>query len=218
MAQKSGVIGQPLPMKQGERTYQATDARGRRVTQLDPVAMHVLNYSGTIPVDKLSEIADEIRPKAKRQGLFQALTVLFGLLFVIGGNVFYFSYFSTWKGLDPIGVTIYVIQFVVIVSGPLIAYRLARGSYANRITPVMLKYSLCPHCGYDLRLLPASPNDGATTCPECGCAWLIDDTELVSATGALTAGTQTQKKWLIIIALLLGLLALAGLLALKMMR
>ena len=205
-------------MRPGDRTTQTTDARGRKVTQLDPVAMHLLNQGSVIPVDTLREMADEIRPGARRQGMIQVLIVLFGFLFVVGGNVVYFSYFSTWKGLDPVRIVIYLIQFIVIVSGPLIAYRLARGSYAHRIAPVMLKYSLCPHCGYDLRLLPASPNDGATTCPECGCAWLIGDAELASVTGELTAGAPTQKQWLIIIALLLGLLALGGLLALRMMR
>ena len=29
----------------------------------------------------------------------------------------------------------------------------------------------CASCGYDLRLLPADPEDGSTVCPECGCAW-----------------------------------------------
>jgi transcription initiation factor TFIIIB Brf1 subunit/transcription initiation factor TFIIB len=35
----------------------------------------------------------------------------------------------------------------------------------------MLKHRRCPHCGYDIRGLPVDPQDGATVCPECGCAW-----------------------------------------------
>jgi transcription initiation factor TFIIIB Brf1 subunit/transcription initiation factor TFIIB len=37
----------------------------------------------------------------------------------------------------------------------------------------MLKHLRCPHCGYDLRGLAADPEDGATVCPECGCAWRL---------------------------------------------
>jgi hypothetical protein len=41
------------------------------------------------------------------------------------------------------------------------------------IRRTMLKYRRCPHCGYDIRGLPADPEDGATVCPECGCAWRL---------------------------------------------
>ncbi|MEW6251597.1 MAG: hypothetical protein AB1716_13195, partial [Planctomycetota bacterium] len=39
------------------------------------------------------------------------------------------------------------------------------------VAAAILKHRRCPHCGYDLRLLPVDPTDGATVCPECGCAW-----------------------------------------------
>jgi hypothetical protein len=46
----------------------------------------------------------------------------------------------------------------------------------------MLKHRRCPHCGYDLRLLPIDSNDGATVCPECGCAWSLDGGDVREAT------------------------------------
>jgi transcription initiation factor TFIIIB Brf1 subunit/transcription initiation factor TFIIB len=39
----------------------------------------------------------------------------------------------------------------------------------------MLEHRRCPHCGYDLRMLPTDPDDGSTVCPECGCAWGLDE-------------------------------------------
>ena len=39
----------------------------------------------------------------------------------------------------------------------------------------MLKHLRCPHCGYDIRGLPTAPEDVATECPECGCAWRLED-------------------------------------------
>ena len=32
------------------------------------------------------------------------------------------------------------------------------------------------NAGYDLRQLPVDPEDRATVCPECGCAWILDAT------------------------------------------
>jgi hypothetical protein len=50
-----------------------------------------------------------------------------------------------------------------------------RGVRFQRITKVMLQHRRCPHCGYDLRDLPVDGADGATVCPECGCAWRLSD-------------------------------------------
>jgi hypothetical protein len=94
-----------------------------------------------------------------------------GFILIVGGNIIYLRYFSTWKGFDPVNVTIYVVQVVVILSGPLLAFRIARAKYVSRVASVMLKRRHCPHCGYDLRGLPVDSTDGATVCPECGCAW-----------------------------------------------
>jgi hypothetical protein len=149
------------------------DARGRDVTQLDPVAMYVLNQDRMIPADTLRQMADEIRPGARRQALLQICTVIFSFLFIVGGNVVYFRFFSSWKGLDPVNVTIYGIQLLVILGGPFLAYRVVRQTYSNHIASVMLEYSRCPHCGYDIHGLPADPADGTTVCPECGCAWKL---------------------------------------------
>jgi hypothetical protein len=120
-------------------------------------------------------MADQILPGARRQRLLQVLSVASGVLLIVGGNIIYFRYFSTWKGIDPVMGMIYVIQAVVILSGPLIAYRMAKSRYAKRVARVMLMHRHCPHCGYDIRRLPADPTDGATICPECGCAWRMVD-------------------------------------------
>jgi len=55
---------------------------------------------------------------------------------------------------------------------PWFAIRRAKGS---RVCAALLNHRRCPHCGYDLRGLPTTPSDNTTVCPECGCAWVIDD-------------------------------------------
>ncbi len=149
------------------------DARSRLVTQMDPVKMHLLNLRTHIPTETLQAMVDDLLPGAKRKRLIQVLAVVFGFLFVVGGNVVYFRYFSTWKGLDPVNTAIYVVQIVVLLGGPVLAFRITRSEYANRVAAVMLRHRHCPHCGYDIRGLPIAPDDGATVCPECGCAWAL---------------------------------------------
>jgi hypothetical protein len=152
------------------------------------VKLHLLNLPSVIPAQTLRDIADELMPGARRQRLLQILSVVAGFVLVIGGNIVYFRYFSTWKGLDPINTTIYIVQFLCLMSGPLIAYRIARSGYASRVVSVMLKHRHCPHCGYDLRLLPVDPQDGATVCPECGCAWRLGEAAGLGHGGAVGDG------------------------------
>jgi hypothetical protein len=149
------------------------DARGRPVSQLDPVKLHLLNQRSIIPARTLRAMADQIMPGARRQRLLQVFAVALGFLVVVGGTIIYFSYVSTWKGFDSVNVTIYGIQVVVILSGPLLAFRMARAKYVRRVASVMLDHRHCPHCGYDIRGLSTDPSDGATVCPECGCAWRL---------------------------------------------
>ena len=151
------------------------DARGRLATQFDPVKAHLLNQATLIPAETLRAVAEDVLPGARRQRLIQVVSVVFGFLFVIGGNIVYFRCFSTWSGLDPVGIAIYAVQIIVLLSGPVIVFRMARSQYAGRVATAMLRHLRCPHCGYDIRGLPRNPEDGATVCPECGCAWMLDD-------------------------------------------
>lgn len=148
-----------------------TDARGRRVTQLDPVKLHLLNLPSIIPAATLRAMSDEIQPDARRQRLGQILSVAFSFLLIGGGTFVYFRYFSTWTGFDPVNSSIYLLQILIVLAGPVIAYYVFRARYASKIAAVMLKHGHCPHCGYALKGLSASEEDGATVCPECGCAW-----------------------------------------------
>jgi len=133
--------------------------------------LRLLNQHSLIPDETLEAMVNELLPGAKRKRLIQVLALVLGFVVVVGGNVIYFTFFSSWKGLDPVNTSIYFVQFVVLMSGPLIALRMARSEYAHRVAEVMLRFLHCPHCGYDLRGSPKTAEDGATVCPECGAAW-----------------------------------------------
>ncbi|MHC5112104.1 MAG: hypothetical protein ACYTHJ_19760 [Planctomycetota bacterium] len=152
------------------RGSRITDARGRTVRLLDPVRLYLLSIHSIIPAAALESMSGELLPGARRQKKFQFITMGLSLLFVGGGTVAYFKYFSTWKGFDPVNVTIYALQLILIVAGPVLAIHFARKKYYGRVATVMLQHRYCPHCGYDLRSQRDDTVDHVVVCPECGCA------------------------------------------------
>lgn len=60
---------------------------------------------------------------------------------------------------------------------PWLAWFIIRRARFGKVTRAMLKYRRCPHCGYDLHALPVADEDGATICPECGCAWMLPESD-----------------------------------------
>jgi len=145
------------------------DARGRRVTQLDPVALHILQRNEPIEREVLASIVSEkgIRMTRLEKGAMILSLVLLAALIVtviiklLGGE----SWGHLVRRMVP---TFYLFIWPFIVWGG------TRASRFGKTAPAMLKHRRCPHCGYDIRGLPAGENDGATVCPECGCAWKLD--------------------------------------------
>ncbi len=149
------------------------DARGRKVALLDPVTMRLLRRHGVIPAETLGALADEIGVgwSKKVRVLFLISVVCLGLFVLV-----------TLLGviadvIEGPGFNVPVPVLAVLPSmwvGPWLMWMGARAARSKRIHRVMLEHRRCPHCGYDLRLLPTDPADGATVCPECGCAWMLD--------------------------------------------
>jgi hypothetical protein len=152
------------------------DARGRSVSQLDPVMMHLTHRPGIIPPDVLRKIAPEVGVGITRGtrvllwgsivgivGLGIALTIC--IIRLANGSI---STGDSFRSLIP---------YVGVFSGSFICWINLRYARHQKIGDVMLKHRRCPHCGYDIRGLPADTSDGATVCPECGCAWRLTHTD-----------------------------------------
>jgi hypothetical protein len=150
------------------------DARGRRVSQLDPVMMHLLHRPGIIPSDVLREIAQQIGlgiTRATRSAFWASIVGLacLGIALAIcmtrlaGGSISTGRFFRN------------LVPYTGVLCGLFTCWISLRNARHQKIGSVMLQHRRCPHCGYDVRLLPADPADNATVCPECGCAWRLED-------------------------------------------
>ncbi len=176
--------------------------------------MHLLRRHALIPVEPLREMAEEADRRWARRGHLILLIYVVGLLLCYAGGFWYRS-----SGWGLVEILFALAQFAFMFGAFIGTWIWAKRARFGRIHLIMLKHRRCPHCGYNLRLLPTDPEDQTTVCPECGCAWLIDDAVLTERLVATTpvAPPGTQKKLLVLMGLLLGVMALGGLfLALKL--
>ncbi|MGD2107988.1 MAG: hypothetical protein PVI86_01225 [Phycisphaerae bacterium] len=152
------------------------DAHGRVVSQLDPVVMHLTRRTGLIPDDVLHDIARDIgfgMTKGVRVALCAWIVCSVSLVIAVVILFFRLSNGAITTGRFALSLVPYcgvLTVFFAFWSG-------ARNTRHQRIKTVMLRHQRCPHCGYDIRGLPTDPGDGATVCPECGCAWRLDGTD-----------------------------------------
>jgi hypothetical protein len=150
-----------------------TDARGRTVKQLDPVLMHYLRRHDLIPAGPLAEIARDSGSGWAVQGqlIFTTLWSLALVLLVI-------AHFVKWGGglsVHPREVRLLIFLSVCFTVNIIIVWYVSRYVRRRQTRRILLGHRRCPHCGYDLKDLPVDPPDGATVCPECGCAWRLPE-------------------------------------------
>lgn len=162
-----------------KRAGHIRDARGRTVAQLDPITLRLLGGEEGISADVLEAMCARIGERMTWTEL-----CLFGSPGVMHWVI----------RLTAIGLAVLLVSCVVLVivrpaalvsavpfllppSASLgflyLLWVVARRTRCRRVAEIMLEFHRCPHCGYDLRMLRAAPEDGATVCPECGCAWAL---------------------------------------------
>jgi len=156
----------PLP---SESVGRVKDARGRKVTQLDPVALHLLRRHDVIEADVLRAIAHEKGVRIAGKERIPLVAGVVGALLVI--SLFTIALITGGIRNAPLAKSA---GLVYLCSIPWIVWYAIKRRRFGKVAAAMLKYSRCPHCGYDLRLLPTDSGDGATVCPECGCAWQLE--------------------------------------------
>ncbi len=168
-----GMTGKPMAPENQTNRPQAqkghiTDARGRRVSQLDPLALHLLHRNETIERDTLAKI---VREKGIDPNKLEKISVVTVLLCIVAAIVILIVKYLAAKQWGVILKE--SVPMIYIFIWPFVAWGHLRKKRFGSIAAAMKKHLRCPHCGYDLRDLPVDENDGATVCPECGCAWKL---------------------------------------------
>jgi len=157
------------------------DARGRSATLIDPFIMHRLRKYDTIPEEPLTSIAREIGSGWAKQGVW-----IFSYVWSVALVILVAAHFIKWGGgfsAAPRELRLWIVLLSLFVVNVALVWYFSRRVRLKRVHRILLKYIRCPHCGYDLRMLPTDPTDGATVCPECGCAWRLDDTAVEAVDG-----------------------------------
>ncbi len=154
------------------------DARGRKVTQLDPYVLHLTRQHGTIPAEPLTRMAGELGSGIEHlpRWVVRVCAVAWGL--AVGVYVLYcIDLLRRSRLADLLGTPGIMMSMLCFV--PALAWYSTKLVRLARTCTIMLKHLRCPHCGYDIRGLPVDPQDSCTVCPECGCAWRLDDSHAV---------------------------------------
>jgi hypothetical protein len=147
------------------------DARGKPVTLLDPYLLHKLRRHDVIPAEPLGKIARGIG-----SGWAKAGRVIFTIVWPVVLVCLAVAHVGKWGGgfaVHPRELRLWIVLLLCFAVNVVLVWFFSRSGRLERVCRVMLKHLRCPHCGYDLRMLPTDPKDGATVCPECGCAWRL---------------------------------------------
>ena len=200
-----GLTQVPYMTAMGAKKHHIQDARGSWVTQLDPIKLHLLRRHDVIPADALREIAEATDRKWARWGYW--LVGFNGvLLLAVWVALTYYVTFQSPRGWgNPVIWAIYVAQLLLIGGGAWFTWVAGKQTWWPRVRLAMLKHARCPHCGYDLRGLTADAADDAVACPECGCAWLLNDPAVLAydAKAAQALPPAERRRRIILTAVLL---------------
>ena len=193
-----------------------TDRRGKTVELLDPMMLQLLRRDHAIDQRTLDRMMNHLEPglagRSRKMFLSLALGLAvagaaFTVLWLVGGRNFRTALTQSivqqpWIFLPAVFGTVVV---------PIIA---ARKRHGRRVPGLLLRYKRCPHCGYDLQGAAVDESDGATVCPECGCAWDLASAPAVAVQASTLAPAERSPVTKLVIAgsLLLGLAVLGAML------
>jgi ssDNA-binding Zn-finger/Zn-ribbon topoisomerase 1 len=173
-------------VRKRQHSMHIRDARGRRVSQLDPVMMHMLHRHDVIEPEALRAIAEDIGPGYARASRIAGWTVF--ILGAGGMTIMLVRAYLFRGGLDIVGKILALVNIICLALFMLGIWTGARKLRFGRVKRIMLAHRRCPHCGYNLANLPVDARDGVTVCPECGCGWNMKEEGLRDQGAEGTAG------------------------------
>jgi hypothetical protein len=156
------------------------DARGRRVTVIDPGVDWLLGRTEQIDAVTQNRIMAELGVKSRgaRRWILGGIALV-GSLVVVAATGIAIDVFLGGTGarqdlLYSLRITGPSVGAMLIASVVLPIWS-ARRRRLQQALRVMLRNGHCPHCGYRIAEIPSDSQTGHTICPECGCAWVRSD-------------------------------------------
>jgi hypothetical protein len=187
------------------RSGRVRDARDRVVKMIDPKPLQVLKRHDVIEPAALDAIIEVLEPGARRNRRLAWIALGIVVPLVVIGIGIDVAIEGKPAVDDLVGAVTNPAIMSAIVAGAVVSIVGARHARFARLKRVMLRHSRCPHCGYGLTGVPPSDEDGATVCPECACAWRLDDPAL--ARPEPSAGKPRGLQLIVLLVLALGSLA-----------
>lgn len=201
-----------MKRRKPSRLGRTRDDRGRFVKMIDPIPPYMRRRYDVIDAEALERIAQALEPGVRmrrRLSFLPFLNPVATLALIIAG----FAIADSLAAADIIGSLANPGVLVAIVGGLLVPGIITRQERLTRVRSVMLRHRRCPHCGYGLDGLPVCADDGATVCPECACAWTLeeDPAGIADSRPHVTPLGQTLKT-LLLMGLVFGIAILISLL------
>ena len=78
----------------------------------------------------------------------------------------------------------------------------------RHITKALLERRRCAHCGYNLKGLESTAEEGATVCPECACAWKLDEASVAHRAGDELQARREMIRFGILVGIVLTIVGL----------
>ncbi|MHC4209170.1 MAG: hypothetical protein ACYSWT_05580 [Planctomycetota bacterium] len=138
------------------------------------MSMHYLRQRDVIDAETLRKLAADIGigwPRLVKVLFFVVIADL-TLCLVVSGVDFFKDVIFGGAGLGAF-VLERVLPLTPLWAFPMLIWFVSARVRFKRVRDAMLRHGRCPHCGYDLKGLPVNEPEGATLCPECGCAWRL---------------------------------------------
>jgi hypothetical protein len=179
----------------------ARDARGRIVKLIDPMPLFILKRHDVIDASALERIAEDLEPGARSRRLMTPVAVAICVLAIVVVAVDLVIEGAPARK-DLLSILTSPVIIIVVVAAWIIPWATKRTQRMRRVRAVMLRHRRCPHCGYGLDGVPASPDDGATVCPECACAWRVSQRDPATGTRglpAIRASAASSWRWLTVL-------------------
>jgi hypothetical protein len=182
---------------------------------INPMRLQMLHQDDIIDRRTLDRMMDELEPGLSRRLRIALLAAGFGvvLLGVLIVALWFFN--SSGRSGMSQAFTRNPGMWIGVLAGAIVPWLAVRKKHHHRLPGLLLKHRRCPHCGYDLSGLLEDGNDGATTCPECACAWRLTDAANAAADAASAQEPSTAVKIGLVLLLLLGMAAFGGMLLLR---